>query len=50
MNGTWEADWDGIDHVRFLQGVSRVDKPFPDSWKINTSAYKTNKQTIMSQK
>lgn len=28
------ADWDRVDHIRFLQRVSRIDKPFPDSWKV----------------
>lgn len=35
---TWEADWDRLHHVRFLQGVSRVDEPFLHSWRVYAAA------------
>lgn len=34
LTGRWEADWDWLHHVSFLQVVSRVDKPFPYSWSV----------------
>lgn len=46
LTGRWEADWDRLHHVSFLQGVSRVDKPFPYSWRVYAATWQHQHRSV----
>lgn len=39
LTGRREADWQWLHQFSFLQGVSRVDEPFPYSWRVQAAAW-----------
>lgn len=46
LTGRWEANWEGLHQVSFLQGVSRVDKPFPYSRRVHAAAWQSQHRSV----